>query len=375
MKIKVALFLLLSSVALSLPAQPSEARKKILFLIPFYTQDYTGGVPANVRTEQDIKSVNSFLLMGFWAGAQIALEEYDAQNTPLDVVVKDVTEDEAALRKILDDEGFMRDVDLIIGPFFSRTFRIAADYAKRYRIPIVNPFTNRTDILDGNEYVFKVTPSMESKPISISYVAEQYPDHKIILYRDSASKNQEQEAYRNYFNRQKVPFREVYTQNALLGEIAPGKKNIVLTFTQNTASMLMLSRDLLYKANPNDLMLVVPETWLRSKTYDMEYYSKLNLHFFSNFHVDGKDPQTQVFEQRFLEKFKTRPTLDNYAYQGYDITRFFVELARNNGDVDRVKNTSVAFPMSFEKTKGGGYENVNINFLEVRDDEVVPVRF
>ncbi len=375
MKKKILLFSVLTLVAFSLFAQPSGERKKVLFLIPFYTQEYTGNVSASVQNSQDINSVNSFLLMGFWAGARIALEEYEEQNVALDVVVKDVTENEAALRNIMEDELLMRDVDLIIGPFFSKTFLVAAEYAKRYQIPIVNPFTNRTDILNDNEYVYKVIPSLESKASSLSYMAEQFPDYKIIMYRDTTIKNVEQETYRSYFSKHEIPFVEVYNQSAMMNEIVPEKKNIILIFTHSSARMLMISRDLAYKAKPENLLVVVPETWLQSKTYDMEYYSKLNIHFFSHFYVDEKDQQTQVFIQKYLEKYKTIPTLENFSYQGYDITRFFIELVRNGGDLDHVKVDPIAYPMTFDKTSKGGYENVNVHFLEIKDNVIMPVTF
>lgn len=374
MKKALSLCLLLL-VAFSLSAQPSGERKTVLFLIPFYSQDYNGNAVANVQSSQDIHTVNSFLLMGFWAGAQIALEEYDNMNVPLNVIVKDVTENEAQLRSIMENESLMHKVDLIIGPFFSKTFMIAAEYAKQYQIPIVNPFTNRTDILEGNEFVYKVIPSLEAKPASLSFVAEQYPDHKIILYRDTTIKNREQMVYLDYFKSHQIPYKEVFNQSALLNEIVPGKKNIILIYSHNAAKMLMVSRDLLYKSNPEDLLLVVPETWMQSKTYDVEYYSKLNLHFFSNFYVDERDQQTQVFIDKYKKHFKTIPTLEDFSFQGYDITRFFVEMILNNGDIDRVKVDALAYPMSFDKTPNGGYENVNVQFLEIKDDAVVPVTY
>lgn len=359
----------------SLWAQPTGERKTVLYLIPFYTHEYRGPMAPSVSSSQDIQGVNSFLLMGFWAGAQIALDEYQDQNVALNIVVKDVTEDEADLRKIMEDKELMEDVDLIIGPFFNKTFQIAAEYAKQYKIPIVNPFTNRTDILDGNEYVYKVIPSLESRPATLSYMAEVYPHSNIILYKDSATKNADPMSYVHYFKNKSIPYQEISSQSALLKAIKPNTKNIVVVFSTNAARMLMLSRDLLYNSQPEDIILVVPEKWLSSNTYDVEYYSKLNIHFFSNYFVDEKDQQTQLFMQKYKEKFKSIPTVENFAFQGYDITRFFVELIRNEGDMDRVKVSSISYPMSFDKTPNGGYENVNIHFLEVLDDEVMPVQY
>ena len=82
--------------------------------------------------------------------------------------------------------------------------------------------------------------------------------------------------------------------------------------------------------------------------------------------MDEKDQNTQVFIQKYKDKFKTIPTLENFAYQGYDITRFFLEM---------ICHDAIAYPMTFDKTQGGGYENVNIHFLEIKDDEIVPVTY
>ena len=62
----------------------------------------------------------------------------------------------------MEDEELMSRVDLIIGPFFASQFEIAANYAKTYQIPIVNPFTSKRGILEENEYVYKVQSSTEA---------------------------------------------------------------------------------------------------------------------------------------------------------------------------------------------------------------------
>ena len=372
---KIISISLLVLAVLSLGAQPSEERKTVLFLIPFYTHEYQGSVVSSVQSSQDIQAVNSFLLMGFWAGAQIALDEFQEQNVALNVVVKDVTDNEADLRVIMENKELMEDVDLIIGPFFNKTFQIAAEYAKQYQIPIVNPFTNRTDILTNNDYVYKVIPSQDSKSATLSYMAESFPHSNIILCMDSSVKNSEQITYTQYFKNHGISYQEVTNQAELMKKITPNSKNIVVVFSNHAAKMLMLSRDLLYNSTLEDIILVVPELWLSSHTYDVEYYSKLNIHFFSNFFVDKQDQQTQLFVQRYQDKFSSIPTIENFAFQGYDITRFFVEMIRNGGDMDRVKESPICIPMSFDKTQDGGYENVNIHFLEVKDDEIIPVRF
>ena len=40
-----------------------------------------------------------------------------------------------------------------------------------------------------------------------------------------------------------------------------------------------------------------------------------------------------------------------------------------------MKVEPIAFPLSFDKLPDGGYENVNVQFLEVRNNEIVPSGF
>ena len=371
---KLSVSLLLVLFSFSLVAQ--EHQKTILFLIPFYSKEYTELDISSIRDCDDIRNIPAFRLMGFWAGAQVALDEYSKYNdTPLRVVVRDVTEDVNHLKSIMEDESLMKDVDVIIGPFFSKTFAVAARYAKQYKIPIVNPFTTRTDILKDNEYVFKLTPSCDNRPAMLAYSAEQFPSSHIILVSDSSAPSREYACYTRYFKEKGIAYATTANKQQLLASMKPEGKNFIVSFSNDAARMLMLSDALLYGSVVGKYVLVVPEEWLSSKTYDVGYFSRLNIHFFSDVHIDMTDEATLLFIDKYKERFSAPPTLDNFAFQGYDVTRFFIDFIMNGKDLDRVKTVPLAYPLSFDKRPSGGYENVNVHFLEVVDNEIQPVRF
>ena len=357
-------------------AQNSPTEKTILFLIPFYTNQYNENALVNIDASESINTVNSFQLMGFWAGAQVALDEYDKKGTPLKVIVRDVSNSESQLRAIMENHTLMSKVDLIVGPFFTKLFNIAANYARQYKIPIVNPFTNRTDILQNNQYVFKPVSSMESRAAMVAYLSDKHKNSNIILYSDSLAKNKEYQAYANYFNAKHIPYKVVNPANPLIANLKKDKYNVVVVINQNDeAKMLMIARDLLYNADLQNLLLIVPESWMDSKTFDIDYYSKLNLHYFSDYYIDPSSEQTMLFVHKYVEKFSAPPTINNFAYQGYDLVRFFVEYILNGNDLDRVKVVPVAQSYGFDKTESGGYENVNVQLLEVKDNQIVPIGF
>ena len=347
----------------------SEERYTILYLIPFESDSYTTPF---VKECDDLEAVRSYQLMGFWNGAQMALDEYDAQGVPLKIIVRDITNSESKLRRLMEDEALMREVDLIVGPFFGKLFAIAAHYAKQYEIPIVNPFSSRQDFIESNEFVYKLMPSLEARPAMIAFLAQQTNAFPIIIYGDSTASNKEMAAYRKYFRENNIPYLITPNASTVVERLQKSKHQFVVTFYDNPAQNLIISRNLLMSDKTENLTFVVPETWMESKTYDIEYYSKLNLHFFSDYYIDFDGEKTKTFVYDYTQRFGTPPTLQNFAFQGYDITRFFVEFLRNGKDIDRVKIETIAYPLSFDKSPGGGFENVNVQFLEVKDNEIIP---
>ena len=149
----------------------------------------------------------------------------------------------------------------------------------------------------------------------------------------------------------------------------------MIVLNHESAKMLMLSRDLIFKSNLDNLVMVVPEEWLNVPTYDIEYYSKLNIHFFSDYYVDETNEKTQVFIHNYTSKFGVPPTIEAFSFQGYDITRYFVSALFNDMDLDRVKTETIGYHFSFEKIPDGGYENINAQFLEVDDEGIHNVGF
>lgn len=363
------LTILFACVLLGMTAVHAETKEfTLLYLIPFESDSYTSPY---IKECDDMDKVRSYQLMGFWNGAQMALDDY-GNEMKLNVVVKDISNDENKLRRVMEDETLMRSVDLIIGPFFGKLFEVAAGYAKRYEIPIVNPFTKRQDFLNDNEFVYKLVPSMEARPAMIAFLAQQSDAFPIIIYGDSVSSHKEMNAYITYFNKNRIEYEITSSASAVSANLSNDKRRFVITFYDNPAKNLIISRNLIYSKNIDNLTFVVPETWLESKTYDIEYYSRLNLHFFSDYYVDYEAEDTKTFMFNYTQRFGIPPTLQNFAFQGYDITRYFLEFLRAGNDVDRVKVTPLAFPLSFDKIPDGGFENVNVQFLEVKDNVIIP---
>jgi hypothetical protein len=106
---------------------------------------------------------------------------------------------------------------------------------------------------------------------------------------------------------------------------------------------------------------------------EVDYLNKLNVHFFSDYFVNEENDNALVFISDFIERYNTPPDLKRFSFQGYDITKYFVELMLHDFDASQVLYTPVAMNFNFQKTENGGYENHGVFLLQLKDYKIQKV--
>ena len=295
---KTILVLLLCLLSMKFIFSQTVKEVTILYLIPFHLNDTLIDVN-NINSDLDIYDIPSFEMFGFWEGTKLALESYQNSNINLKVIVRDVTTDEKKLQKVLKDERLMKDVDLIIGPFYSSLFPIASKYAMEHNISIINPFSTKTNFVSDNKVVYKLTPSLNSRPESLyKNIISKQNNYSIVLWYDS-EENSELQAYENYFKENQIPYQltkvkpETYSLNLTLSSI---KHNIIIALYQNQTNIINQMRLLEASQNSYDFSLIFPEEWLHVSSLDEDFYAMKNIYYFSNFFVDINNPIVQEYK-------------------------------------------------------------------------------
>jgi len=356
----------------------TEDPKTILYLIPFYTEEIKTFDVNSITSDEDINNITSFKLAGFWEGTEMAFREFEKEGIKLNVIVRDITDDKEKLNQILQDTSFMKSIDLIIGPFFAEMFTIAAQYAKTYNIPIVNPFSNRTDFVENNEYVYKLIPSISARPILLdSLLLNRYPKTNIILWGNIDNKSNELSIYEDYFIKKqlpytKVPFKEGIT--LLMQKMKTNYHNIIITYAETQASIIHNVRLLANTGMLPSYSLVIPEEWLKANEAETENFNKLNIHYFSNYYVDYQNDNTLLFVSDFIERFNCPPDLSRFSFQGYDITRYFVSRIMTPSDSIQSKFNPISFDFQFNKIENGGYENQKARLLQIENFQETEIK-
>ncbi|MDL2296548.1 ABC transporter substrate-binding protein, partial [Bacteroidales bacterium OttesenSCG-928-E04] len=352
-------------------------QKNILYLIPFYTDHLADINVAAIENDDQLDSKLPFQLTGFWNGSKIALEEFYNDSVHVNVIVKDITDNVSKLRNIMEDKKFMSTIDLIIGPFYSSSFIIAAEYAKKYEIPIVNPFSNRRDILENNEFVYKATPPTSIEPqLFYDRIIATDRDANIILWSDDEASDR----YKNYeklFEEQDLEPTKLYFDdnlNSFKQLLSPYRQNVVILLSNSTAKIISNFRQLDAIADLQDFLLLIPEKWIEEIYSELEVFNALQAYCFANNHVDYTNEKVVFFMTEYVERFNAPPTLEHFVFQGYDLTRYFLQALLHNFDHEKITIEPLAMDFKFVKIKTNGYENQQKRLLKFDDFEMREIK-
>ena len=341
----------------------------VLYLLPFHLNENTVNI-SSLKNSTEIFQIMHFEMMGFWFGAKLALQDYNHSDKKINVIVRDVVTDATALQKILEDSALMKRVNLIIGPFYGSLFPKAANFAKKHNIAIVNPFSSRFDFVENNPNVYKLTPPFMTRPEVIEKVflgsSEAY---NIILWNDSVS-TPELQAYKYYFKNKNISFKEV---SSFTLEQNVKKKNIIIALFEDFTKVIHGVHTIL-NLEMADNILVVPDKWLNVTELTEDFYGLPHLYYFTNYFVDEKDNDVQQFQSDYILYYEAPAELAAYSYQGYDITRYFIDLYLAGYNEAQVKFKPLSYQFQWQRITNGGFENTKPRLIQIKDFELNEVK-
>jgi hypothetical protein len=340
----------------------------ILYLLPFHLQENSSRI-SSIKNSTEIYQIKQFEMMSFWLGSKMALQEYNYSDKKINIIVRDVVTDVTVLQKILDDSVLMKKVNLIIGPFYGTLFPEAANFSKKHNITIVNPFSTRFDFVENNPNVYKLLPPFISRPEVLEKVFLASPDeYNVILWSDTVP-TPEMLAYKYYFNEKKIPFREVHSLSLPQNN---KKKNLIIAFFENSTRVIHSVHTILNLDMQNNV-LIVPEKWFNISELTEDFYGLPQLYFFANYFVNEKKSDVTQFQSDYTFNYDSPAELAAYSYQGYDITRFFIDLYFADFNTNNVKFKPLSYIFNWKQIPNGGFENINSRLIQIKDFELEEV--
>jgi LysM repeat protein len=356
---------------------------RIALMIPLYAEEVEELQSGLEKGIMDPEKYKSFNFIQFYEGFMMAAEELEDQGLKARVYVYDVDEKVSKTIQVL-QQPELTGMDLIIGPFFSRNFKLVSNFAEMFDIKIVNPLTRRTEVL-VHDNVFKVKPSRAAQAGMLSKFVEKYhKNSNIILVRNHKFHYAEEIAgIRNALDRI-IPYgveidnaglfdivreysaadtslpegtllenlmvenrllhteqlkREpadstffpngiaeiVYATDSVQGIVSHAsiaRKNLVVVLSNNKIFAPEILTRLNDLKDTFDITVVGMPEWGLLDNLETDYLLGLNVHFFTEAYTDREDPDVYRFIRDYRGKYQTHP--NNYAFEGYDLANFFL---------------------------------------------------
>ena len=364
---------------------------KVALMVPLYLYDI-GKLDVDKEKVQQARKSRSLSFLQFYEGFMMAVKSLTQdEGLHLDLMVMDVTDNELTARDAL-AEIQNKDLDLIVGPFFSKSFDVVEAYAKEKGIVMVNPLSTRESIIEGNPNVVKVKAGAAGQISDVYHLVKNcYQDANVFIV------SQEKELDQDYLNAlehqvnqavkaevsvsneellryareeseeremgerlvstvdvegqvystedlQSHPTDDIVLENPvkryaysdignMKAQLSGVRNNLIIAYGDSNVFATQVLNTLKKEADKKPITLVALPDWTKFEKLLVDNLLDMNAIYFSDFFVDYRDDEVKRFVQRFRNTYKAEP--QQYAFEGYDVAWYFLNaLMRYGSDMN-----------------------------------------
>ncbi len=383
---------------------------RVAYLVPFDYEEHEPldsllkGVKSPVRRERiredyamRIRKPESVEFLEFMEGSLLAIDSLKRDGMNLEVSFFDTRRSMHHMRQIL-GKPEMRNMDLIVGPFYSFNLELAQSFAREHRIPMVTPFHNTLDLLQENPYLFQANPSYQVEyRNNARYIARQYDSNLVMVHSgDSTIRpriNDYKEALYNelqsYSALDNVQFKEVVLDNgnpeALMHALRDDMQNLVILPATDEAFASQVASNLYFQRENYNIRVFGSPYWAGFNNIEIEYHHGLRVTMSHNNWYNYSDPALISFLRKYRRHYYREPTAVTrkgcqFAMIGYDLSLYFLAALKEYGEgfilhMDEYRQEHTLCNYRFIRvTPYGGYENKALEFYQFTPDfEIVRV--
>ena len=330
----------------------------------------------------------SFEFIQFYEGLLIGLDRLTQMgcNVILNVVDIEGTTDADVDQAF--KNGNVAQSDFVIALLTRQPFERAAKLARDAQLFIINPLSDRSEIVADNPYVFKCMPSIQARAKALADGIQHYIPNAPIYIVQSGAKAEKpmlDQLCREFNSRNNSSY-TIVDWNAAAKFTNALKTDhhaaIVTLYDQGKDRNRVYTGNLLnklsaYKTNAPVLFSFDDWTTLYSDV-DFSRLQHLTYHTFYAYY-DGSDACHRSFIESFRDRYKTEPT-SMYAGMAHDIIIYFVNGLQQKG-TDFWKAPAVAnpkgmlYPLSFSHSRSDyGFENQSAQLYRMQEYHFIPIK-
>lgn len=322
----------------------------------------------------------------FYEGLVLGLEQLEAMGCNVTLNVVDVEDQsDAGVEKAFRSHNVAQS-DLLIAMLTRQPFQKAAELAREARLFVVNPVSDRPEIVEGNPYVFKCMPAREAcaKAMAAAIRKHQPGSHVIVIHSNAKSEKSAMQNLAAELSAAGIQYTlfdwAASSKFAALVKNNPGAV-VVSLCDQDKAKKRIYVQQLLNKLSAfktNSPVLYTFDDWSAAYSdIDFAQLQNLDYHtFYADWNMDNA--AERAFVDTFKERFKTEPT-STYAGMANDIIIYFVAGLQKQG-TDFFKSPAMPAPrgvmsgLSFSHDRAdNGFENQSATLYRMVDYHFTPV--
>lgn len=358
------------------PKPPVIVKEKlnVAIILPFQLDNLdTGTVPRAARNSIDL-----------YKGIKYALDDANFSDKELNVFVFDNAGDDAKTRSILNKHPFP-EVDVVIGPLYTKSLKIVADYAKSNKIHFISPLSSSSDIASNNPYMISSLASTETRyEILMDYINKEFVNPNVGIFyqpvvKEERAKNEVLTAAAAKgitINEQISEGREMFSSISNLLET--GRENVILTSVDDNEEGKLYFNQFLSFVNQlgtqYQIKVIALREWNDVQQIAPQQYPNVSLFILDRFLDTTNSPRSSEFST-LMSNNQNQP-LHIYTLQGYDLMSFMIELMERHGSdfenhITSSTYTGLQTKYEFdEKRSASGMQfidNKHINILQYRN--------
>jgi ABC-type branched-subunit amino acid transport system substrate-binding protein/LysM repeat protein len=332
----------------------------VALIIPLYLGDVVQ-MDVNSDEEASTQENRPLQFVEYYEGFRMALDSLEKTGVSLKVTVYDIGHDTLKTIKLLQDPE-LKNMDIIFGMMYHRNFQLVADFCEKNNIPIVNPISEREQILDKHKKVFKIHPSLKNQvPELIHYLENNFKDSTVIVISDNQRANKTNA--NNIIATLEGKNEDVHLAGGdeeVLSLLSKKKGNIIIMISEDKSFVLNVVTNLNEHRNDFNATLLGLPRWDRFDDIEADYLVNLKTHVMAPYFIDYDDSVVKKFVAMYEEHYQTDP--DALAFQGFDITFYFITALWRYGKsfercIPELRMKSLQTDFRFSSTKGNGFEN------------------
>jgi hypothetical protein len=325
-------------------------------------------LPLDVASIDPDKTRKNQYALDLYQGMKMAKIALLKEGITVNVFTYDVANDTDEMLELVNNQSF-RKMDLLIGPLYANTNKIAMAYCENNQIPIVNPISNNRMLIQDYSLSFLAQPSTVTQAIKASDFVRRQPflgRNTAIYYTDSENDSTIAETYRQQMQKvgyEIIKFEKITPYSDDIGLKLPEQKvsHVFMATSDKKAGLSMLTA--LNKKSVDTPLITTAEAFNSSNLSNGSLSGRAVYCLDPEF-VDIEKPEADNFRKEYLSKYGVLPSY--YAFHGYDLALFWGRLFGKYG-------YNIRKGLDSRDLNKDGYNFSGYNFNKSQDNQVLPI--